>query len=96
MVAVRRRTGGSRPLTFEEIEHLITGYEFFAPAAPGFGEDEERMRRAWVAHRDEVLAQRERDTCRERRACPLYAELRFDRGLSRAEALAARSRRGVA
>jgi hypothetical protein len=86
---LRNAKGRLDRLTDGETLHLLTGHDFFGD---GFGQgedlDQDAMRQAWAVHHDQVVDRAHRD--RQRAHWPIYAELRFDQGLSREEALEAR------
>jgi hypothetical protein len=78
-----------RELSHGEIDQLRWGYDFFGD---GFGDeshgiplDEKRMREAWEQGREVVEQYHQADVLRA--DWPIYAELRFDKGLSRQKAL---------
>ncbi len=76
-----------RELHGGQIEQMICGHDFFCDAyGRGDDLDEARMRQDWIEHREEI---QEAAADKSRPNWPLYAELRFDRGLSRAAALKA-------
>jgi hypothetical protein len=67
-----------------QIEQMITGHDYFG----GGFIDEKEMEQAWIDNRERVTQKAAEDTIRP---WPVYAELRFDQGMNRQEALAARN-----
>ena len=72
-------------ITPNQIEQLITGHDFFG----GGFTDEKEMKQAWIDNREKVLqkAAEYHSQFGDGLLCPVYAELRFDQGLSHHTAL---------
>jgi hypothetical protein len=79
----------SGALTSGQIQQLITGHDMFGD---GFGYDTGKadrwMRLAWRQNREQVLDHNQEDAARSH--WMLYAYLRFDKRMSREDALKAR------
>lgn len=73
----------------QKLQHVI-GYDFFGgygdPATRPPGPDEERMREDWIRNREVI---RDYSAGRHWPDHPIYSELRFDRGMTHAEAMEA-------